>query len=345
MDMIKAEIARKRKLLEEKNLVVRYLKINNNNNIHKIVFKDNDKKYFKRSELIEKEREEYVEKYLSKETTQISSSKYQSGSLQNELSEKSSGMQDDEITNLSRSEVIRKLRERGEPILLFGENERDSCRRLRLLEISAPEVNLGYRNDFQQAMEAVDQAYLQEILIDNPVDPNKDKNKNEDIDLDSSVTYESLQEKAITLGKGNKSHDIEVCLTLLKFLLWKWNEQVNSVSANEKMKTKTKIARATFTQTRLYLKPLLKKLKSNKIPDDIFDSLTEIIKHLLKRNYIAASDSYLTMAIGNAPWPIGVTMVYMLKKTIYTEILTSFFLYFRSVFMLVQVERRFFQKM
>lgn len=184
-----------------------------------------------------------------------------------------------------------------------------------MFEISTPEINLGYRNDFQQAMEEVDQAYLQEILTDNPVDPNKDKNKNEDIDLDESITYESLQEKAATLGRGNKAGDVDLCLTLLKFLLKKWNDQVNAVDANEKMKTKAKIARATFTQTRVYLKPLLKKLKNNKIPDDIFDSLQEIIKHLLKRDYIKASDAYLTMAIGNSPWPIGVTMVGIHART------------------------------
>lgn len=100
-------------------------------------------------------------------------------------------------------------------------------------------------------------------------------------------------------------------LTLLKFLLKLWNDQLNSVASNEKMKTKTKIAKATFAQTRVYLKPLLKKLKNDKIPDDIFDSLTEIVKHILKRNYIAASDAYLTMAIGNAPWPIGVTIIFL----------------------------------
>lgn len=219
-----------------------------------------------------------------------------------------------ELMNLSRSEVIRKLRERGEPIMLFGESESDACSRIRQLEISAPEVNRGFRNDFQEAMEEVDQAYLQEIL-DDAAGKNKDKNKNEDIDLDDSVSYESIQEKAGMLGRGNKQHDIDVMLTLLKFLLKKWNDQVNCGTIEEKMRTKTKIAKATFTQTRVYLKPLLKKLKNDKIPDDIFDSLTEIMKKLLQRDYIKASDAYLTMAIGNAPWPIGVTMVGIHART------------------------------
>lgn len=164
-------------------------------------------------------------------------------------------------------------------------------------------------------MEEVDQAYLHEILDDETsASSNKDKNKNEDLDVDEWVTYEALKERSRALGR-NKSNDIVTMLNLLKFLLRTWNDQLNSISMEEKLRTKMKIQRATFTQTRVYLKPLLKKLKNDKIPEDIFDSLIEIVKHLLEGNYIKASDAYLTMAIGNAPWPIGVTMVGIHART------------------------------
>lgn len=42
---------------------------------------------------------------------------------------------------LSRQEVIRRLRERGEPILLFGESHIEAFKRLRKCEILEPEVN------------------------------------------------------------------------------------------------------------------------------------------------------------------------------------------------------------
>lgn len=42
---------------------------------------------------------------------------------------------------LPRNEVISRLRERGEPILLFGETELNAFKRLRKCEISEPEVN------------------------------------------------------------------------------------------------------------------------------------------------------------------------------------------------------------
>lgn len=68
-----------------------------------------------------------------------------------------------------------------------------------------------------------------------------------------------------------------------------WHDELNSLPAAEKISTKAKLAFATFTQTQIYLKPLFRKLKSKKLPEDILDSLTIIIVHLLERNYIMVS--------------------------------------------------------
>uniref|UniRef100_A0A182J483 Pre-mRNA-splicing factor 18 n=1 Tax=Anopheles atroparvus TaxID=41427 RepID=A0A182J483_ANOAO len=295
MDILKAEIAKKRKLLEEKKLV------------------DEKKKYFKRGELLAQEELEYLEKsgYNNSDGAANNGSVAKDG--QTAVGDESTY----DLRKLPRPEVIRKLRERGEPILLFGETEKESSYRLHQLEISAPEINRGFRNDFQEAMEQVDEAYLNEILTSSGPGSGmgKAKNSNEDYAIDDSVTYESIQEMAVRLGRSGKDHDCHVIMTLIQFLLKMWNDQLSSATAAERMATKGKIARATFEQTRLYLKPLLRKLKNKTIPEDILDSLTDITKSLLKRDYIHASDAYLTMAIGNAPWPIGVTMVGIHART------------------------------
>lgn len=229
---------------------------------------------------------------------------------------------------LPRPEVIRRLRERCEPILLYAESELDAFRRLRQSEISEPEINRGFRNDFQAAMDQVDQAYLDEILKSQQTDGDERSGSSSkeaaageksgtagDSAVEEDITYEKIQEMSRGLGRGNKERDAEVILTLLEFLLKMWNAQLNSGAASERMATKSKIARATYTQTRVYMKPLLRKLKNNSLPEDILDSLTDIAKLLLDRNYIKASDAYLQMAIGNAPWPIGVTMVGIHART------------------------------
>ena len=56
---------------------------------------------------------------------------------------------------LPRKEVIKRLRERGQPIKLFGESDEDTCNRLRQLEISEPDATNGIGNDFKAAMDKV----------------------------------------------------------------------------------------------------------------------------------------------------------------------------------------------
>lgn len=53
-----------------------------------------------------------------------------------------------ENASLPRTEVIKRLRERGHPILLYGENEFQSFKRLRRIEIQEPEANRVYHKCF-----------------------------------------------------------------------------------------------------------------------------------------------------------------------------------------------------
>ncbi|XP_046435755.1 pre-mRNA-splicing factor 18 [Neodiprion pinetum] len=287
MDILKAEIMKKRKQLEESNIL------------------HNNKKYFRRGELAAKEQEEYLEKYgHKKDTVKSDVSDHSADSVANN---------GQEHLALSRPEVIRRLRERGEPVLLFGESELEAFRRLRKREILEPEVNKGFRNDFQEAMEQVDQAYLDEIFESSK--PQDGEGKGDVHVPDEGVTYDDIQKMSAKLNCGDREYDMNVITQFLQFLVKMWGNQLNSRAAMEKNSTRGKMASATYAQTREYLKPLLRKLKNKSLPEDITDSLTEIVKHLLERNYILASDAYLQMAIGNSPWPIGVTMVGIHART------------------------------
>ncbi len=52
-----------------------------------------------------------------------------------------------------------------------------------------------------------------------------------------------------------------------------------------------------------------------KLSSDILSCMVDITEYLLDRNYLKANDAYLEMAIGNAAWPIGVTMVGIHART------------------------------
>ncbi|XP_011474546.1 pre-mRNA-splicing factor 18 isoform X4 [Oryzias latipes] len=279
MDILKAEIARKRKLLEENQLV------------------DDSKKFFKRAELAQKEQEDYYRrcglKIDHKEDDEPSSSS--NPVLELELTEEKLPM------TLSRQEVIRRLRERGEPIRLFGESDYDAFQRLRKIEILTPEVNKGLRNDLKAAMDKIDQQYLNEIV-----------GGTEAGEVD---TQHDLKVLGKTLGTGDDSGDQDVIHKVLRFLLGVWAKDLNSREDLVKRSVQGKLASATHSQTESYLRPLFRKLRKKNLPADIKESITDIIKFMLEREYVKANDAYLQMAIGNAPWPIGVTMVGIHART------------------------------
>ena len=88
-----------------------------------------------------------------------------------------------------------------------------------------------------------------------------------------------------------------------------------------------KLAAATQRQSAEYLKPLFKLIRSRvcltqlrsfatssdphpqQLPPDMLARIAEIVHYMQSRQYSRANDSYLRLSIGNAPWPIGVTMV------------------------------------
>ncbi len=79
---------------------------------------------------------------------------------------KSSKKKDDETVEkkvLPRAEVVRRLRDRGHPIRLFGETDEDSAKRLNIIE-SRETGSFGMRNDFKTAMDKSEQESLNEIM-------------------------------------------------------------------------------------------------------------------------------------------------------------------------------------
>lgn len=58
-----------------------------------------------------------------------------------------------------------------------------------------------------------------------------------------------------------------------------------------------------------YIKPLMRQLKKRTLEPDVLMRVAEIAQRMQSRQYRDAQDSYLQLSIGNAPWPIGVTMV------------------------------------
>ncbi|KAK0527150.1 hypothetical protein OC835_005064 [Tilletia horrida] len=95
----------------------------------------------------------------------------------------------------------------------------------------------------------------------------------------------------------------------LKGLLKDWSTALAERPEEVQRSTQGKLAAATQVQAAEYLAPLFKLLRKRALAPDVLARLSEIVHFVQKREYRYANDSYLQLSIGNAPWPIGVTMV------------------------------------
>ncbi|XP_022103920.1 pre-mRNA-splicing factor 18-like [Acanthaster planci] len=291
MDLLKAEIAKKRKQLEAS----------------KVVAPESGKKFFKREDLIKRQEEEYWKKHRKDDSTHSKETKEESKRRE------STETMDPNLVTLSRQEVIKRLRERQEPIRLFGETDAEAFFRLRRYEMLAPEINKGLRNDFKEAMDKVDQQYLEEMVKLQGEDV---PNRAYDIKYeDDGSTIDDIIEMSAGMGQGDEQLDGRVITWFIKFLLKMWAQELNRREEHVKRSNRGKLESATYSQTKAYLQPLLRKLKKQSLAPDLLESLVNIIRYMLDRDYVKASDTYLQMAIGNAPWPIGVTMVGIHART------------------------------
>ena len=169
MEFLKAEIERKKRQMQEKGVMA-----------------GPDKKYFKRGDLAEKQREEYLAKHSPKSDTstkseemKVNTQKGKKNDIQIlqpntrllilqkywftyilhctyfslELKDKKIEEGLNAIPTLPKSEIVKRLRERGQPILLFGETLINACERLKQVEMDAPDAvgiqASGSTNDFK----------------------------------------------------------------------------------------------------------------------------------------------------------------------------------------------------
>lgn len=97
-------------------------------------------------------------------------------------------------------------------------------------------------------------------------------------------------------------------------LLFKWGLDIETKLLVSNMKSyNSEIKR--FVDTYENLKPLILQLCNDQLHNNILYKVTEIMHYCQAHKYASAHAAYLRLSIGNAPWPIGVTMVVIHERS------------------------------
>ncbi|BGP58450.1 hypothetical protein JCM8202_004275 [Rhodotorula sphaerocarpa] len=254
---------------------------------------------------------------------------------------------------VSNDEAIRRLRQKGHPIRLFGESDKERRLRLRALElIDSDHRSGGQRNDFMRALEGQELGLELEKVAQRSAGTSalsaatggaaaagaavggaskgKDKSNGSSAvatpepDAGAGAVVPADGSRSTSKGPNPKDEDVLVDLDLVrtnphkvypqiyhafKRVLKEWEQSLADRPESIKRSTQGKMAAATHATSAEYLKPLFKALRKRELEADVLRNLAEIAHNMQKREYLRANDAYLRLSIGNAPWPIGVTMV------------------------------------
>lgn len=199
-------------------------------------------------------------------------------------------------SSLPREEVIRRLRLLRQPATLFGEDDAARLRRLHdaledpaaVADVDAAEIGEGQTNDFLRDIHA--------------------------LRLRAKVT---AKPKAVAAERSEEKEEVpfdELCdedkiAAFFKRLLGEWSRELDEMPDAERRTAKGKAAAATCKQCARYLEPLFRLCNRKALPGDVRRALVDVVRCCVRRDYLAATGSYIKLAIGNSPWPIGVTMV------------------------------------
>jgi len=204
------------------------------------------------------------------------------------------------------------LKQRSHPIRLFGETDRQRMARLKLLELREEELSGGQRNDFN------------ELLEQQQEDASSTTTKRSKLQDDETDSFESIKDISIKIDRSlllkDRGSALKQINLFLRILLKEWQIDLDGRSEEIKKSTTGRMSSATFQQTKEYLGPFFKMLKSDQLPEDILSHIIDIIGFLQQCEYVRANDTYLRLSIGNAPWPIGVTMVGIHERSAHEKI-------------------------
>lgn len=223
-----------------------------------------------------------------------------------------------ELFNISNEEAVRRLRNKGQPVRLFGESDKERRLRLRALEL-IEERTEGGRNELMQALEGVEGKMDLEVLPRQAKDTKSSNSKSglrahsegsdNECDGDAAENEDAEVTVDLSLIKTDPRKIYPQIYFALKRVLKEWEQSMAERPDHVRRSAQGKLVAATQKQSAEYLKPLFKSLRKRELAPDVLQAVAEIVHHMQTREYIRANDAYLRLSIGNAPWPIGVTMV------------------------------------
>uniref|UniRef100_A0A1D1ZPT8 Pre-mRNA-splicing factor 18 n=1 Tax=Auxenochlorella protothecoides TaxID=3075 RepID=A0A1D1ZPT8_AUXPR len=223
------------------------------------------------------------------------------------------GLQTD-TPQLTREEVIRRLRRLKEPATLFGES--DEARAERLAEAQRTLTVDDETEGGQQANFNIEFARQQRAAKKarrtgeggTAVPEEAAAPAGAELDPERQALMASFRAAADSLAATNLPLEDRLARRLRGWCA-DWEADLEARSEEDQASPAGYQATLRYRETVQYLRPLFARLRNRSLEPEMLAGLKMIVEAMAERNYLHAYKIYMGLAIGNSPWPIGVTQV------------------------------------
>jgi hypothetical protein len=246
--------------------------------------KDKTKKWVKRGDIEEEKKRRYLEEQ-EKEKLENEKKKRKfeiETRIDETLLQRPKILSKKEQLEYENNENIKKkLRELKQPITLFGETNKEREERLKYIELNGIPKEIIIETFVYPTTEEVEKKKEKEIFLE----------------IDATSFPSKLEEEK----------ESEYIHKIFFLIMQYWEKKVKSLTPQEINTREGKLMVSIFNETKIDIKSFLDLLLKDRLPVDIFSACLRIVNFIQQKEYLFANDCYLELAIGNAPWPLGVT--------------------------------------
>ena len=198
--------------------------------------------------------------------------------------------------NMKPTEVKRKLRLLGQPIQLFGEDDEERLERYHAVSAVLPS----------------------ESEVDDQLKKGQTWGQNESLTLARADGRDGEAGGGAAAEEDEEGDDVlapsfvattpeQTVARHFKQLLKLWEAELSQRPEEEAASLSGRQMTAAHQQAKRHMRPFFRQLRTREMPFDVLGAMVEITSYMQVREYVKAHDAYIRCAIGNAPWPMGIT--------------------------------------
>jgi len=195
------------------------------------------------------------------------------------------------------SDVKRRLRMLGQPIQLFDEDDEERLERYRAVSSALPTESEVDRSDLKKG----------QMFNETQLYNDKGEAIQAGVQGDVEGAAESYKDDEELTATFIPTTPEQIVSRHFKELMQMWETELSERDPISAQMAEGKREMEYYLQARRHLRPFFKQLKTRGMPYDVLSTMVEITRHMQQREYVRANDAYIKCAIGNMPWPMGIT--------------------------------------